>query len=96
MLADTSEYGPVKKVIDMEDRGGLGFYISLTEMFHKAVYPELKGAFCSFALNGDWGILEDARGKVYSKCSLTIKKIFNAYRASKNEEGFLRAIRDLV
>lgn len=96
MLADTSEYGPLKKVIDMQDKGSLGFYISLTEMFHKAVYPELKEAFCSFTLNGDWTILEDARKKVYSKGSLLRQKIFNAYRKSKNSEDFLKAISDLA
>lgn len=96
MLADTSEYGPIKKVIDMEDRGGLGFYISLAEIFHKAVYPELKEAFCSFTLNGDWGILEDARKRVYSKCSSLRQKIFGVHRTSKNKEDFLKAISDLA
>lgn len=96
MLADTSEYGPLKKVIDMQDKGSLGFYISLTEMFHKAVYPELKEAFCSFALNGDWGTLEDARERVYLKGSSLRQKIFSAHRTTKNKEDFLKAIKDLA
>lgn len=96
MLADTSEHGPLKKVIDMEDKGGFGFYISLTEMFHKAVHPELKEVFCTFAFNGDWGVLEDARIKIYSKSILLKEKICKAFRKSEKSEDFLKAIRDLV
>ncbi len=95
MLANTSEYGPLQKIIDAEDKGALCFYISLIEMFHKAVYPELKSAFNSFMIEGDWKTLADARQKVYSKSSTLKEKIHEAYHQSNNEDDFLAIIRGL-
>jgi len=64
-------------------------------MFHKAVYPELKSAFNSFMIEGDWKTLADARQKVYSKSSTLKEKIHEAYHQSNNEDDFLAIIRGL-
>ncbi len=95
MIADTSEYGPLKKIIDAKDKGGLAFYISLAEMFHKTVYPELKEVFSAFAFNEDWSKLENARIQVFSKAILLKNNILETRRMSRNEEEFIMAIKDI-
>ena len=95
MIADTSEHGPLKKAVDAKDRGSLAFYISLTEMFHKKVYTELKEIFSGFAFSEDWEKLEDARISAYSKGSLLKNKILNANRTYKDREDFLKTVKDL-
>lgn len=95
-LADTSEFGPLKKIIYAQDKGSLCFYISLTEMFHKAVYPELKCAFSKWMLNEDWQVLEDVRQDIYSKSTILKGKILQTYKESINANDFLANIKELL
>lgn len=95
MLADTSEYGPLKKLIRTEDKEGLAFYISLSNIFHKTLYPEMRNVLSSFEHNADWGLLESVRQTVYAKCMQIKNKVLNAYRQSRNEDEFIKMISNL-
>jgi hypothetical protein len=96
MIADTSEFGPLKRLIDTEDIGSLAFYISLADIFHRDLYPELRKVFSSFEFNTDWALLESVRQKVYAECILLKNKILAANRKTRNEAEFLIMIREFI
>ncbi len=95
MLADTSEFGPLNKLIEAQDKEGLAFYISLADIFHKTLYPELRNAFSSFEYNADWKLLESVRQEVYKSCALLKNQILDASTKSRSEDEFLEIIRNL-
>lgn len=95
MIADTSEYGTLKKLIDSEDIAGLAFYIALADFYHKSLCPELKKVLASLQYTADWGLLDSIRQKVYARCISLKNKILDANRKSRNENEFLQMIRNL-
>lgn len=42
LIADTAGSGPVRKIIETGDRGGLGLMVAFQEGFQKVLFPELK------------------------------------------------------
>lgn len=95
IIADTSDFGPLKKIIEIKDRASLGFYLATSEMLHKAAYSELKEAICNFKTKWDWLILDDARKKILSRSLSLREQIRNAFR-EKSMEEFLKTIKDLA
>ncbi len=95
IIADTSDYGPLRKIIQMRDRGSLSFYIAFCELFHKNIYPELKDAFYTFRDIEDWEILDNIRKEIYLRNLLLKEKICDAFR-EKSKEDFLKTIKDLA
>lgn len=95
IIADTSDHGPLKKLIDTEDMNGLSFYISFADIFQRTLHPELRKVFVTFDLNTDWALLENVRQKVYNECILRKDEIIGASKKSRNEDEFLKTISDL-
>jgi hypothetical protein len=60
-LADTSEKGLLRHIIQKEEKGSLGFYISFLGGFRKVLFPEIVGAFADFTETGNWQIIEQTR-----------------------------------
>jgi hypothetical protein len=67
LIADTSDLGPLRRIIETEDRGALGLSVSLTEGFQRVLFPEFKHAAAEYLRNGDWDVVEKARKIGYAR-----------------------------
>jgi len=61
LLADTSEKGMLRYLIDMRKKGSLAFYVSSLRGYRKSVFGEISAAFDKFIVTEDWNEIENAR-----------------------------------
>ncbi len=66
-LADTSDFGPLRYIIQMRDTGLLHFFIAMLEYDRKEILKELLTAYEDFLNSKDWEALEIQRKKLYNK-----------------------------
>jgi len=96
LIADTSDHGPFKKIIESRDRGALGLSVALMEGYRKALYPEIKEAYADFSLHQDWTTLENVRQEGYERFVRERTEIMNIYWTKKGTEGFLTSLKELL
>ncbi len=94
LLADTSEQGPYKKIIDTRDRGALGLSIALTEGYRKTLYPEIKEAFAVLLQDHDWTAVEQVRRAGYERFRSQRDDIVMKFRMGIGRESFIGTIKD--
>ncbi len=96
LLADTSDQGPYKKIIDTRDHGALALSLALMEGYRKVLYPEIKQAYSDFALGHDWTVVEKARRAGYERFRTERNEIENRYRTRKSTEDFIKALKEQI
>lgn len=96
LIADTSEHGPYKKIIDTKDRGALSLSIALMEGFRRALYPEMKHAHEKFLGSEDWDLIEEARKAGYARFLSQRNMVVGIYRASSGREDFILQLKDII
>lgn len=69
LLADTSDIGPLKRIIDKRDRSLLNFYVVFLDGIVKELFPEIMNSFQGFVEGGDWSVIEKARRDGYKKAA---------------------------
>jgi uncharacterized protein DUF6866 len=96
LIADTSDQGPYRKIIEARDRGALGLSIALIEGFRRMMYPEIREAYVNFSREGNWAVVESARLEGYKKFRSLRDDIMQRYRGSAAKEDFIGAMGDLI
>ena len=96
LIADTSEHGPYKKIIDTKDRGALSLSIALMEGFRRVLYPEIKHSYEKFLGSENWEPIEDARKTGYARFLSQRNAVVGLYRASTGREDFIRQLKDII
>jgi hypothetical protein len=96
LIADTSEYGPYKKIIDTKDRGALSLSVALMEGFRRVLYPEMKHAYEAFLGGENWDPIEEARKTGYARFLSQRNAVISLYRASTGREDFILRIKDII
>ena len=71
LLADTSEAGPLRKIIETRDRGALGLWTALMEGFPRVMFPEIRQAVKEFRNYGNWDVIEKTRRGGYERFRLS-------------------------
>ncbi len=94
LLADTSDHGPYKMIIENRDRGALGLSIALTEGYRRRLFPELKEAYALFSLSEDWAAVERARQIGYDKFRSHRDAIVKLYHSGIERDDFIRKIQE--
>jgi hypothetical protein len=61
LVADTSQSGPLRHVAQTHDRGGLALTVGLMDGYRRLLFPELREAYGTFLVSGDWEAVENAR-----------------------------------
>ncbi len=79
IIADTSEYGPLKKIIETEDIQGIALYISLIENYRAPFYIKFRKDILLFMENNDWSGLENLRMEIYKKVRDIREKIVDLF-----------------
>ena len=96
LIADTSDHGPYRKIIETQDRGALGLSSALIEGFRRVMYPEIREAYVVFSRERNWAVVESARQEGYQKFRSLRDDIINRYHGSPAKEDFIGAMGDLI
>ncbi len=86
LIADTSDHGPLRKIVEMRDRGALGISIALPEGFHRLLFPELRQAYDKLCIGGDWGVVEKTRQDGYVRFVAERERIMQLYQTCGNRD----------
>ncbi len=95
ILSDTSEHGPLKKIIDDRNEGLLNFFIILSERVHRTAAPEIITAYQEFKTHGDWKRIDDIRYTVYQRVSGHYKSIITVWKDAESPDEVKRIVDDL-
>jgi hypothetical protein len=94
LIADTSDHGPYKRIIDMRDRGALSLTIALMEGYRRVLYPEIQQAYNEFCLQEDWSALELSRQAGYARFRSHRDAIVDLYHGCSGKDDFTKKIRE--
>ncbi len=94
LIADTSDHGPYKRIVDTQDRGALSLTIALMDGYRKVIFPEMQKAYNEFSRHADWSIIERAREAGYERFRAHRDIIVDLYQDSSGKDDFTRKIRE--
>jgi hypothetical protein len=94
LIADTSDHGPYKRIIEMRDRGALSLTIALMEGYRRVLYPEIQRAYNEFCRQGDWSAIERSRQAGYARFRSHRDAIVDLYHGSSGKDDFTKKIRE--
>jgi hypothetical protein len=95
LLADTSEAGPIRKIVETKDRGSLGLWTAMMEGFPKVMFPEIRHAVREFRHYGNWDVIEKTRAEGYERFRAEREKVLTLFRES-GEDGFAKRLRETL
>lgn len=75
ILADTSNKGPLRFIIDKRDEKLLIFYLIFLDGIRKILFPEIINSYQDFLDNPDWSLIENARNRGYERARSIIEGI---------------------
>ncbi len=96
LVADTSELGPFRKIIESRDRGAFGLSIALAEGYRRVLYPEIREAYATLSSIGDWDAVEQVRRAGYERFRSQRDSLVSAYRGRKRKEDIAAAVREML
>ncbi len=95
IIADTSDHGPLRRIVETRDRGALGFSVSLPEGFHRMLLSDLRDAWAGFRQDGDWNRIEQARRTGYERFVAERERIVDLYRKG-GSNGFAVRLKSVL
>ncbi len=85
LIADTSDMGPVKHIIDSRDNSLLNFQMVFTDGIRKQIFPELMKAFQKFVEDRDWSAMEEARKVGYKRAVKLQEHVLRLWKERKED-----------
>ncbi len=79
LLADTSDMGPLKFIVNDQNKILLTFFIALLDGFRKELFPEIMNAFQECISNNKWSSVEMARLDGYNRAKKIKKDIIKSW-----------------
>ncbi len=95
LIADTSDHGPLKMLIENRNRGGLGLFIALMDGYRRILYPRIREAYDTFVKDADWGLIDEARRAGHEHFKLLRETILKLYKTGKDKTEFNAALETL-
>ena len=95
LVADTSDRGPLHRIIQRRDKPSLAIMIGLLDGLRKALFPEIRQAYLRFDSEKRWDDVEDARLRGYERFAGLRRSLLDAY-VQGGEDAFQQMLRDLV
>jgi hypothetical protein len=86
LIADTSDHGPLKRIIDTKERGALGLSIAIMEGFQRVLFPELRDAYAEFLRDENWDVIEKARETGYARFVSDRERVVLIYKNSGGQD----------
>ena len=95
LVADTSDHGPYKRIIETRDRGALSLTVALLEGYRKVLFPEIRDAYEVFCGNEEWAAVEQVRVAGYDRFREQRDGIVELYR-NCGKEDFNKKVKELL
>ncbi|MHB8844503.1 MAG: Sfum_1244 family protein [Nitrospirota bacterium] len=95
LVADTSERGPLRRIVRTRDRGALGLSIGLMDGYRRLLSPEIREAYKRFLHDGNWETVEDARMRGYARFVALRERVIGLSRQS-DQESFNSRLRTMM
>jgi hypothetical protein len=83
LLADTNEFGSLRRIIRERQAAALGFYVAFFDGLPKELFPEITASFGEFMRTGDWQLVERAVAAGYQTAKHHAEAILDIFRAGK-------------
>jgi hypothetical protein len=91
-MADASERGMLKHIVDEQKTGSLAFYMTFLGGYRRVISDDMARAFENFSESRDWGLIEKARTKLYSKARRIAENIMRVYGEDGGQQALLDGI----
>ena len=85
VLADTSEGGMLRHVIENDRRASLAFYLAFLGGFRKSIFKEIQEAFAGFMETEDWSRIETARKQGYRRAARFAERVLSLYASPRDK-----------
>jgi len=95
LLADTSDHGPYKRIIETRDRGALSLTVALMEGYRRVLFPEIREGYGEFIRQEAWFAVEQARTAGYGRFRERRDSIVELYRNCGGKDEFNRKVKEL-
>jgi hypothetical protein len=95
-LADTSEKGMLRYIIERKNTGSLAFYIAFLTGYRRPLAREVTGAFERFLAGGSWQDIEEARADCYRRTRGLAEQMLQLYGTEKDPEALEAGIEEQV
>jgi hypothetical protein len=89
VLADTSENGMVRHIVQNRLSGSLAFYMVFMSGYRKLLSHHMEKAFGKFSGSGDWPAVEEAREDTYREARGTAGALLYAFSSGKDIEPLI-------
>jgi hypothetical protein len=96
ILADTSDMGPLRAIVDRRDEKLLKVYIAFLDGIRKELFPEIRNAFQRFVESRDWSLIGQARRSGYERASGLREHVLALWREKGKEAGVVGAVKKYV
>ncbi|MBF0320596.1 MAG: hypothetical protein HQL01_12420 [Nitrospirae bacterium] len=103
LLADTSQAGPLRHIIDTQDKAMLAFYVALLDNARIELFPEITPAYEEFSATGNWQSIEYARGTAYARAKKFRQDTLSLWKTDPDTDiiethikSFLKNIKDAL
>jgi hypothetical protein len=95
LVADTSDSGPFRCIVEIQDRGALALSIGLMDGYRKLLFPEAREAYGRFLRDGSWDSVEDARSSGHARFLSLRQKIVELF-ARSDQSTFRKGIGEIM
>jgi len=96
ILADTSEVGPLRRMIEERDEESLCIFSELFGAYHRKLSPEMNAAMKHFLDDGDWDRLDDERVHAHHRFRAQRDSILETFQSFQNREESIKRVRELI
>jgi Family of unknown function (DUF6866) N-terminal domain/Family of unknown function (DUF6866) C-terminal domain len=97
VLADTSEGGMLRYVIENDRRASLAFYLAFLGGFRKSIFTEIQEAFAGFMETEDWSRIEIARKRGYRRAAHFAERVLSLHASPRDKAKLEEVIeRELI
>jgi len=93
-IADTSEKGMLKAIIERRKEGSLGFYISFLSGLRGIILKPVREAYSEFLKKKDWLLIEDARRLCHERAISLAENLSDVFK--RDRDGFSEYIERLT
>jgi hypothetical protein len=86
LLADTSQAGPLRHIIDTQDKSLLAFYVALLDNARVELFPEITAAYEELSKTGSWQSIEHARGTACARAKKFRQDTLSLWKTHPNAD----------
>jgi hypothetical protein len=94
-IADSSDHGPLRSLIDRRDAAGLTLYLESLSAYHTKRCPQLWDAFTASLRAGDWEAMDGARQALHDRFTGVRDRILSSHCTCAAHDEFIADMREI-